>query len=134
MVIVLGAVIVTFLVSVWIIVPAPVLPLMPFGVAAPEFSPVLLIVALLIGGSTLFAGKSRVKTAAVTLSVVTVAICCVPLVRVAMATQSFDRAIGVYDRRTHHARNGPGDRALARRDDASDGDDGRAEQSSASLG
>jgi acetyl esterase/lipase len=69
--------------SIWIVVPAPVLLLLPVGVAAPELSPILLIATLVIGGLALVARKSRIKTAVITLAVITLAICVVPLARAA---------------------------------------------------
>ena len=100
MIIVLVAVIALFLVAIWIVVPAPVLPLMPLGVGAPELSPILLLATLLFGGLTLFAQDSRIKKTATTLAVVTLAICVVPLVRARMATATFDETLAVY-RQSH---------------------------------
>ena len=94
---VLVAAIVLFLLSIWIVVPAPVLLLLPLAVVVPEFSPILLILTLVFGGLTLLTRKSRIKTAALSLAVVTVAICTVPLIRVALATPTFDRALAHYE-------------------------------------
>ena len=92
---VLVAAIVLFLLSIWIVVPAPVLLLLPLAVVVPEFSPILLILTLVVGGLTLLTRKSRIKRAALSLAVMTLAICTVPLVRVALATPTFDRALAL---------------------------------------
>ena len=92
---VLVAAIVLFFMSIWIVVPAPVLLLLPLAVVVPEFSPILLVVTLVFGGLTLVTRKSRIKTAALSLAVMTLAMCSVPLARVAVATPAFDRTLGL---------------------------------------
>ena len=92
---VLVAAIVLLLLSIWIVVPAPVLLLLPLAVVVPEFSPILLILTLVFGGLTLLTRKSRIKRAALSLAVMTLAICTVPLVRVVLATPTFDRALAL---------------------------------------
>jgi acetyl esterase/lipase len=86
---------VLFFLSIWIVVPAPVLLLLPLAVVVPEFSPILLVVTLVFGGLTLVTRKSRIKTAALSLAVMTLAMCSVPLARVALATPAFDRTLGL---------------------------------------
>ena len=92
---VLVAAIVLFVSSIWIVVPAPVLLLLPLGVVVPELSPILLTVTLVFGGLTLLARKSRIKSAALSLAVLTLAMCAVPLARVAVATPTFDHALAL---------------------------------------
>ena len=92
---VLVAAIVLFFMSIWIVVPAPVLLLLPLAVVVPEFSPILLVVTLVFGGLTLVTRKSRIKTAALSLAVMTLAMCSVPLARVAVATLAVDRTLGL---------------------------------------
>jgi acetyl esterase/lipase len=95
MIIVFVAVIVLFVISIWIVVPAPVVPLLPLGVVAPEISPMVLIATLLLGALTLVAPDSRLKRAALTLGAMTLAMCSVPLARVAVATAKFDDVLAV---------------------------------------
>ena len=76
---VLAAAIALFLLSVWIVVPAPVLLLLPLGVVVPELSPILMIVTLVFGGLMLLARNGQIKKVALSLAVMTVAICTVPL-------------------------------------------------------
>jgi hypothetical protein len=99
---VLVAAIVLFVLSIWIVVPAPVLLLLPLAVAVPELSPILMIVTLVFGGITLLTRKSRIRRAALSLAVMTLAICSVPLVRAALATPAFDRTLALYEEPQAH--------------------------------
>ena len=97
LIVVLAALIALFLFSIWIVVPAPVLPLLPLGVAAPELSPMLLIATLVFGGLALVIRKGRTRRAAITLALVTLPICVVPLARAWVATEDFDRSLAALD-------------------------------------
>jgi acetyl esterase/lipase len=93
---VLVVAIVLFLLAIWIVVPAPVLLLLPLGIGVPELSPILLIVTFVFGGLTLFARKSRLKRAALSLAVMTLVMSTVPLARFAVVRYRFDRALSLY--------------------------------------
>jgi acetyl esterase/lipase len=86
-----------FVLSIWIVVPAPLVSLLPLGVASPEVSPLLLLATLLCVVPILVARKSRIKHAALAVGVATLVLCSVPLARVAMATPAFDRALAAHD-------------------------------------
>ena len=60
--------------AVWIVVPAPVYPLLPLGVVMPEVSPLLLIAAVVIGGLALrLRGVVRFAVAGLALVVIVMA-------------------------------------------------------------
>lgn len=67
-----------FFLSLWIVVPAPTMALLPLGVGVPEVSPVLLVAALVTGGLA-WKGKRPGHTAALVLSVVAAALFSLPL-------------------------------------------------------
>lgn len=90
----LTASIVLFALSVWIVVPAPILTLLPLGVGAPEVSAWLLTVAVLLAAASLFDSHSRrMSRAALTLACAAGALASVPLVRTAVAIPRLDAAM-----------------------------------------
>jgi acetyl esterase/lipase len=89
--------------SIWIVVPAPNLALIVFGVAAPELSPLLLLTSIAFLGLTLLVAKGRLGKAAMSVATINIILCALPLTRFAFAVPHFDEAMGrlASDSRSH---------------------------------
>src|SRR5215204_4745420 len=79
-------------IALWIVVPAPTLPLLVFGVGAPELSPLLLVAALTIGVLAAFSAAAPLNRGAVVLTLVAAALFTIPLLRLPGAIRRFDQA------------------------------------------
>ena len=81
---------------VWIIVPAPAGYLFPLSVGAPEASPLLLLVGVLLSAvSAPYARRRDLARLAFVLSATSTVIATVPVVQVPFVLQRFDRAIAL---------------------------------------
>ncbi len=89
----LGATAVLFFLSIWIVVPAPDIALLPLGVAAPEWSPFLLAGSLVVGAIVLLGRRGLVKTTALGVTAASAILCLLPLARVSGAVRAFDEAM-----------------------------------------
>ena len=91
---VLLAAAVLLFVAVWIIVPAPNVQFLPLGVGAPEFSPLLLAVALvLVVIASLYARTLGTARLALVLALVSAVLCCRPLVQLPSTLRQFDETM-----------------------------------------
>lgn len=87
------ATVVLFL-SLWIVVPAPSRLLLPLAVGAPELSPWLLAVSLvLLGLSALHVRRSKLAAIAALLAASSAVLATLPLVRIPATTRRFDEAM-----------------------------------------
>jgi acetyl esterase/lipase len=81
-------------VAVWILIPAPNEALLPFGVGAPELSPVLLAMALVLAAvASLFARTLGTARLALVLALVSTVLGCWPLVQLPSTLRRFDEAM-----------------------------------------
>ena len=91
---ILAASSVLLFVAVWILVPAPNAVLLPLAVGAPEVSPVLLVLALvLVGASAWYARVLGTARLALVFSLVSSALSAWPLVQLPAAVRRFDEAM-----------------------------------------
>jgi acetyl esterase/lipase len=90
-----AAVVLLFL-SLWVLVPAPNMALLPLGVGVPELSPVLLVVALVLAALSLAAGNAIVPRAALLCALAAAVLLAIPLARVPATVRRFDEAIDPY--------------------------------------
>jgi acetyl esterase/lipase len=80
--------------TVWILIPAPVPLLLPLAVGAPEASPVLLVVGMLVAAiAGRYARHSRIARAGVVIAVAAALLSLVPVVQLPVALSRFDHAI-----------------------------------------
>src|SRR5437764_10325785 len=78
-------------VAVWIIVPAPHIYLLPFGIGSPELSPVLFAISLvMIAVAGLYGRDLGTARLALVLSLVSAILCAWPLVQVPSTLARFD--------------------------------------------
>jgi acetyl esterase/lipase len=90
----LSASILLFAISLWIVVPAPLLVLLPLGVTAPEISTWLLAVALLVAAISLFDVRTRASARVALITACAAAVlAAIPLMRAARAIPRFDAAM-----------------------------------------
>lgn len=89
-------------VAAWILVPAPNEALLPLGVGAPELSPLLLVIALLlVAVASLYAQTLGTARLALVLALVSTVLCCWPLVQLRSTLRQFDEAMaGALDTQT----------------------------------
>jgi acetyl esterase/lipase len=78
--------------AIWVVVPAPTLGLLPFGVAVPELGFVLVVPALLVAVVAGFRGPGTGNRIALAGSLAACVLLAWPLVRLPMAARSFDAA------------------------------------------
>jgi acetyl esterase/lipase len=80
--------------SVWILIPAPNGFMLPLAVGAPEVSPVLLVIGILcLAASARDAKRHNVARLALVLAATSALLSLLPLVQLAVALRTFDRAI-----------------------------------------
>jgi acetyl esterase/lipase len=79
-------------VALWIVVAAPTMTLLAFGIGAPELSPMLLVVAVTLGVLSAFNGPTAINRAAMCLAIIAGALCAIPLARLPGAVRHFDEA------------------------------------------
>src|SRR5688572_16297473 len=79
--------------SIWIVVPAPRMFLLPIGVGAPEISPLLLAGAIVTLALTVLAPSSGLTTLARLLAVAAAVLCTWPLLQVRATLRELDRAV-----------------------------------------
>jgi acetyl esterase/lipase len=85
---------VVLFVAVWILIPAPNELLLPLGVGAPEVSPVLLVISVvLMAAASLYARPVGTARLALVLSTVSAVLCLWPLVRVPSTLRRFDETM-----------------------------------------
>src|SRR5688572_23400019 len=89
----LGLSVLLLFVSLWIVVPAPNMALLPLGVGAPELSPLLLGASVLLAGVAFRRRDGAVRGAAACLAVITTILCAMPLARFPFAVRRFDAAM-----------------------------------------
>ncbi|MEN3336482.1 MAG: hypothetical protein V7647_158 [Acidobacteriota bacterium] len=90
----LGIAVILVAVSAWIVIPAPLLLLLPLGIAAPELSAWLLVLAALVAAATLPDWRSdRKSRVALVLAVVTIVISTLPLIRAVVAIPHLEAAM-----------------------------------------
>ena len=89
----LGAAAVLAFIALWVVVPAPVLALLPFGVAAPELSPVLCPISLVLSLGAWAVRMRRPAPAAAALALLAGVLFAVPLVQLPATFQRFDQTM-----------------------------------------
>jgi acetyl esterase/lipase len=89
----LGAAVPLAFVAIWVLVPAPVSMLLPFGVVAPELSPALCPIALALAVVAWPARSRRPSRAAAVLALAAAVVFSVPLVQLPAAVGRFDTAM-----------------------------------------
>ena len=81
-------------VAVWIVVPAPNIVVLPFGVVAPELSPVLLAISLgMTAIAALYGRDLGTARLALVLSLVSAILCGWPLLQVPSTLKRFDETM-----------------------------------------
>lgn len=85
--------------AIWIVVPAPTRLLLPLAVAAPELSPVLLTVSMVVAASGFVLGPSRGSSVVTGLAACAAVLSAIPLARVPGTLSRFDEAMRTAERR-----------------------------------
>lgn len=89
----LGAAVALAFVATWVLVPAPVFTLLPFGVVAPELSPALCPIAVGLSLCAWMARSRRPSRAAAAIALAAAVLFAVPLVQLPAALRRFDTAM-----------------------------------------
>ncbi len=79
--------------SIWIVVPAPNMLLLPLAVGVPELSPLLLAASLIVFALALQARRGTTGTVAVTCSGIAAVLCAWPLLQLPAVVARFDEAL-----------------------------------------
>jgi acetyl esterase/lipase len=89
----LGAAVVLAFVAVWVVAPAPVYALLAFGIVAPEVSPVLCPIALVLAAGAWAVGSRGPSRAAAVVALAAAALFAVPLAQLPATAGRFDAAM-----------------------------------------
>ena len=89
----LGAAGVLTFVAIWVVAPAPAYALLPFGVAAPELSPALSLVALAVAAAAWALRRRRPSRLAAALALCAAALFAIPIAQLPPTVRRFDAAM-----------------------------------------
>jgi acetyl esterase/lipase len=79
--------------AIWVVTPAPVYALLPFGVAVPELSPVLCVIAAIVALAAWLARARRPARAAASVAMIAALVLAVPLAQLPATVRRFDAAM-----------------------------------------
>jgi acetyl esterase/lipase len=88
-----AAAILLLFVALWVVVPAPNLPLLAFGVGVPELSPILLLLPLIVGATLALVGAGTSRVVGVVAALLAVGLLAMPLAQLPSTMRRFDEAM-----------------------------------------